>query len=261
MVSYSDIIFEKKPPIGWVTLNRPDKLNSISLKMMEELNDVMNSIWDEENIKVLVITGAGDKAFCAGADITMFQGQKPDSMFHTIRKIVEVTQKIEKFPKPVIAAINGFALGGGCEIAISCDFRIASDKATFGQPEIRLGLIPGAGGTQRLSRLIGLGRTKELCMLGDRITADEAYRIGLVNKVVPADKFREEVQNFAARLAEGPPVALKMAKYACNFGTQVPLDVGLVLESGLFGVLFGTEDMKEGTSAFLEKRKAKFTGK
>lgn len=261
MVNYSDILFEKKPPIGWVTLNRPDKLNSISLKMMEELNDVMNSIWDEENIKVLVITGAGDKAFCAGADITMFQGQKPDSMFHTIRKIVEVTQKIEKFPKPVIAAINGFALGGGCEIAISCDFRIASDKAAFGQPEIRLGLIPGAGGTQRLSRLIGLGRTKELCMLGDRITADEAYRIGLVNKVVPADKFHEEVQNFAARLAEGPPVALKMAKYACNFGTQVPLDVGLVLESGLFGVLFGTEDMKEGTSAFLEKRKAKFTGK
>lgn len=261
MGSYTDIVFEKKPPIGWVTLNRPDKLNSISLKMMEELSDVMSVLWDDDTIRVLVITGAGDKAFCAGADITMFQGQKPDSMFHTIRKIVEVTQKIEKFPKPVIAAINGFALGGGCEIAISCDFRIASDKAAFGQPEIRLGLIPGAGGTQRLSKLIGLGRTKELCMLGDRIPADEAHRIGLVNKVVPADKFHEEVQNFATRLAEGPPVALKMAKYACNFGTQVPLDVGLVLESGLFGVLFGTQDMVEGTSAFLEKRKAKFTGK
>jgi enoyl-CoA hydratase/3-hydroxyacyl-CoA dehydrogenase len=261
MGSYTDIIFEKKPPIGWVTLNRPDKLNSISLKMMEELSDVMSVLWDDENIRVLVITGAGDKAFCAGADITMFQGQKPHSMFHTIRKIVEVTHKIEKFPKPVIAAINGFALGGGCEIAISCDFRIASDKAAFGQPEIRLGLMPGAGGTQRLSKLIGLGRTKELCMLGDRIPADEAYRIGLVNKVFPADKFHEEVQNFATRLAEGPPVALKMAKYACNFGTQVPLDIGLVLESGLFGVLFGTQDMAEGTSAFLEKRKAKFTGK
>jgi len=261
MGSYTDIVFEKKPPIGWVTLNRPDKLNSISLKMMEELSDVMSALWDDEKIRVLVITGAGDKAFCAGADITMFQGQKPNSMFHTIRKIVEVTQKIEKFPKPVIAAINGFALGGGCEIAISCDFRIASDKAAFGQPEIRLGLIPGAGGTQRLSKLIGLGRAKELCMLGDRIPADEAYRVGLVNKVVPADKFHEEVQNFATRLAEGPPVALKMAKYACNFGTQVSLDVGLVLESGVFGVLFGTEDMVEGTSAFLEKRKAKFAGK
>jgi enoyl-CoA hydratase/3-hydroxyacyl-CoA dehydrogenase len=173
----------------------------------------------------------------------------------------ETTQKIEKFPKPVIAAINGLALGGGCEIAISCDFRIASDKAAFGQPEIRLGLIPGAGGTLRLAKLIGLGRAKELCMLGGNIPADEAYRIGLVNKVIPADKFREEVQNFATKLAEGPPVALKMAKYSCNFGTQVAMDVGLVLESGLFSVLFGTEDMVEGTSAFLEKRKAKFTGK
>ncbi|MHA1578423.1 MAG: enoyl-CoA hydratase/isomerase family protein [Candidatus Freyarchaeota archaeon] len=261
MADYKDIVFERKPPIGWVTLNRPDKLNAITLTMMEELSDVMDKLWDDEEIRVLVIIGAGDRAFCAGADITMFQGQKPNSIFHIIRKIVDVTQKVEKFPKPVVAAINGFALGGGCEIAISCDFRIASEKAQFGQPEIRLGIIPGAGGTQRLSRLIGLGRAKELCMLGDRIPADEAYRIGLVNKVVPADKFREEVENFANRLAEGPPIALKMAKYACNFGTQVPLDIGLLLESGVFGVLFGTEDMVEGTTAFLEKRKAKFTGK
>ncbi|WXG39592.1 MAG: enoyl-CoA hydratase/isomerase family protein [Candidatus Freyarchaeum deiterrae] len=261
MVSYTDIVFEKKPPIGWVTLNRPDKFNSITSKMVEELSDVMSVLWDDEKIRVLVITGAGDKAFCAGADINMFEGLKPSSMFHTIRKIAELTQKIEKFPKPVIAAVNGTALGGGCEIAISCDFRIASDKAVFGQPEIRLGLIPGAGGTQRLSKLIGLGKAKELCMLGASIPADEAYRTGLVNKVVPADKLREEVQNLATRLAEGPPVALKMAKYACNFGTQVPLDIGLVLESGVFSILFGTEDMVEGTAAFLEKRKAKFTGK
>ncbi len=261
MGSYKDIIFEKKPPIAWVTFNRPDKLNAISSTLIEELDDVLNTLWDDDEIRVLIITGTGDRAFCAGADITMFQGQKPDSMFHIIRKIVEVTQKMEKFPKPIVAAINGFALGGGCEIAISCDFRLASDKAAFGQPEIMLGLIPGAGGTQRLARLIGLGRAKELCMLGGRIPAAEAHRIGLANMVFPADKFKEEVQNFANRLAEGPPVALKMAKYACNFGTQVPLDVGLVLESGVFGILFGTEDMVEGTSAFLEKRKAKFTGK
>ncbi|MGQ9722377.1 MAG: enoyl-CoA hydratase/isomerase family protein [Candidatus Jordarchaeum sp.] len=261
MGSYKDIIFEKKPPIAWVTFNRPDKLNAISLTLIQELGDVLDTLWDDEEIKVLVLTGTGDRAFCAGADITMFQGQKPNSMFHIIRKIVEVTQKMEKFPKPIIAAINGFALGGGCELAISCDFRLASEKAAFGQPEIMLGLIPGAGGTQRLAKLIGLGRAKELCMLGNRIPADEAHRIGLVNMVFPTDKFKEEVQNFANRLAEGPPVALKMAKYACNFGTQVPLDVGLVLESGVFSVLFGTEDMVEGTSAFLEKRKAKFSGK
>lgn len=261
MGSYKDIIFEKKPPIAWVTFNRPDKLNAISSTLIEELDDVLSTLWDDDEIRVLVITGTGDRAFCAGADITMFQGQKPDSMFHIIRKIVEVTQKMEKFPKPIVAAVNGFALGGGCEIAISCDFRLASDKAAFGQPEIMLGLIPGAGGTQRLARLIGLGRAKELCMLGGRIPAAEAHRIGLVNMVFRADKFQEEVQNFVNRVAEGPPIALKMAKYACNFGAQVPLDVGLVLESGVFGILFGTEDMVEGTSSFLEKRKAKFTGK
>jgi enoyl-CoA hydratase/3-hydroxyacyl-CoA dehydrogenase len=261
MGSYKDIIFEKKPPIAWVTLNRPDRLNAISITLIEEVGDVLDKLWDDDEIRVVVVTGAGDRAFCAGADISMFQGQKPGSIFHVIRKIVEVTQKMEKFPKPIIAAINGFALGGGCEIAISCDFRLASDAAAFGQPEIRLGIIPGAGGTQRLARLIGLGRAKELCMLGNRIPADEAHRIGLVNRVFPADKFQEEVQNFASRLAEGPPIALKMAKYACNFGTQVPLDIGLLVESGVFGVLFGTEDMVEGTSAFLEKRKAKFTGK
>ncbi|MEM2983895.1 MAG: enoyl-CoA hydratase/isomerase family protein [Candidatus Freyarchaeota archaeon] len=261
MGSYKDIIFERKPPVAWVTFNRPERLNAISLTLIEELGDVLDKLWNDEEIRVLVLTGAGDRAFCAGADITMFQGKSPNTMFHIIRKIVEVTEKMEKFPKPIVAAINGFALGGGCELAISCDFRIATDKSAFGQPEIRLGIIPGAGGTQRLSRLIGLGRAKELCMLGDRISAEEAYRIGLVNKVVPADKFQEEVQKFVNRLAEGPPVALKMAKYACNFGTQVPIDVGLVLESGVFGILFGTQDMVEGTSAFLEKRQPKFSGK
>ncbi|MEM2957993.1 MAG: enoyl-CoA hydratase-related protein, partial [Candidatus Jordarchaeaceae archaeon] len=190
-----------------------------------------------------------------------FKGGTPNLGFEATRRLQMVTTRMEKFPKPIIAALNGVALGGGLEIAMACDFRLAKEGTFVGQPEILLGIIPGAGGTQRLSRYVGLGRAKEMVMLGDRVSVEEAQKMGLINKVFPPDKFEEEVKNFANRLAAGPPIALKMAKYAINYGTEVPLDIGLMVESGVFGVLFGTEDMVEGTTAFLEKRFPKFKGK
>jgi len=259
--TYRDTIFKREPPLAWLIFNRPTRLNAISPELIADLDHCLTELWDDEEVKVLILTGAGDRAFCAGADISGFVGGTPSTGFEATRRLQMVTQRMEKFPKPIIAAVNGFALGGGLEIAMACDFRLASEKASFGQPEIMLGIIPGAGGTQRLAKYVGLGRAKEMVMLGDRISAEEAHRIGLVNRVFPIDKFEEEVKNFAMRLAAGPPIALKMAKYAVNYGTEVPLDIGLLVESGLFGVLFGTEDMVEGTTAFLEKRFPKFKGK
>ncbi|MHA1594320.1 MAG: 3-hydroxyacyl-CoA dehydrogenase/enoyl-CoA hydratase family protein [Candidatus Baldrarchaeia archaeon] len=259
-LAFKTIILRKEPPLAWIILNRPQRLNAISPEMVEELDKALDALWGDKEVRVLIITGAGDRAFCAGADVTSFVGATPATVIDFVMKLHMVLDKIERFPKPVIAAINGFALGGGCEIAIACDFRIASDRAQIGQPEILLGLIPGAGGTQRLVRLVGLGKAKEIVMLGDRIPADEAQKIGLVNKVVPADKFEEEVRSFASRLAEYPPIALKMAKYATTFGSQVPLSIGGLLEMGLFSLLFSTKDFMEGVSAFLSKRKPKFKG-
>lgn len=259
--TYKATIFEREPPLAWLTFNRPTRLNSISPELVADLDHCLTELWNDEEVRVLILKGAGDRAFCAGADISGFVGGTPNSAFNVTRGLQMVTTRMEKFPKPIIAAIHGFALGGGLEIAMACDFRLASENASFGQPEIMLGIIPGAGGTQRLFKYVGLGRAKEIVMLGERINAEEAHRIGLVNKVFTVDKFEEEVKNFATRLAAGPPIALKMAKYAVNYGTQVPLDIGLLLESGVFSVLFGTEDMVEGTTAFLEKKMPKFKGK
>ena len=259
--TYKATIFKREPPLAWLIFNRPQRLNAINPDLTADLDHCLTELWNDDEVRVLILTGAGDRAFCAGADISGFKGGTPNLGFEATRGLQMVTQRMEKFPKPIIAALNGFALGGGLEIAMSCDFRLAVESAFVGQPEIMLGIIPGAGGTQRLSKFVGLGRAKEMVMLGDRVGAEEAHRIGLVNRVFPVDKFEEEVKNFANRLASGPPIALKMAKYAVNFGTEVPLDIGLVLESGVFGVLFGTEDMVEGTSAFLEKRFPKFKGK
>ncbi|MEM3587031.1 MAG: 3-hydroxyacyl-CoA dehydrogenase NAD-binding domain-containing protein [Candidatus Jordarchaeaceae archaeon] len=259
--TYKATIFKREPPLAWLIFNRPQRLNSISPELTADISHCLDELWDDEEVKVLIITGAGDRAFCAGADISGFKGGMPNAAFELARRLQMVTAKMEKFPKPIIAAVNGFALGGGLELAMACDFRLAVESASFGQPEILLGLIPGAGGTQRLAKYVGFGRAKEMIMLGDRNNAQEALKTGLVNRVFPADKFEQEVKNFARRLAAGPPIALKMAKYAVNYGTEVPLDVGLVLESGLFGVLFGTEDMVEGTTAFMEKRTPKFKGK
>jgi len=257
---YKEIILRREPPLAWIILNRPHRMNAITATMGEELSRALDELWFDGEVRVLIITGAGDRAFSVGADVTAFGGGTPDSAFMLARSLQEVTMKIEKFPKPVIAAVRGHALGGGCEIAMACDFRIASSNSTFGQPEIRLGIIPGAGGTIRMAKLVGLTKAKELVMLGDRITAEEAEKIGLINKVVPLERFEEEVRAFAMRLAEGPPVALKAAKYSMNFGTQIPLDIGLMLESSLFGILFSTKDMVEGVTAFLSKKKPTFKG-
>jgi enoyl-CoA hydratase/3-hydroxyacyl-CoA dehydrogenase len=228
---------------------------------MEELADVLDTAEKDASVKCLVITGDGDRAFSAGADVTMFPKATPVAAEAFSRAGQKVFSKIEEMSKPVIAAINGFALGGGLELALACDFRVAAEHAELGSPEILLGLIPGWGGTQRLVRILGLAKAKELVMLGTRVKADEALKIGLVHKVVNYDKLREEAGALAQKLAEGPPIAMKYAKQAVNFGTQVPLDVGLRIESGLMGLSFSTEDLKEGLEAFMARRKAEFKGK
>jgi len=228
---------------------------------MEELADVLDTAEKDPSVKCLVITGDGDRAFSAGADVTMFPKATPVKAEEFSRAGQKVFGKIEEMSKPVIAAINGFALGGGLELALACDFRVAAEHAELGSPEIGLGLIPGWGGTQRLVRIVGLAKAKEMVLLGNRLKAEEALKIGLVTRVVHYDKLRDEVRELAKKLSEGPPIAMKYAKYALNFGTQVPLDMGLRLESGLMGLTFSTEDLKEGVEAFMSRRKAEFKGK
>ncbi|WP_069807647.1 3-hydroxyacyl-CoA dehydrogenase/enoyl-CoA hydratase family protein [Vulcanisaeta thermophila] len=260
-VEFKEIILKKEPPLAWIILNRPMRLNTLTMTMMEEISKALDMLWDDKDVRVVIFRGAGDRAFSAGADVTAFAGPLHTYYFYiSNRKFQEVVSKIERFPKPTIAAIDGYALGGGLELALACDFRIATDRSELGQPEINLGIIPGAGGTQRLIRYVGLGRAKELIMLGDRIKAEEAYRIGLVNRVVPKEKFEEEVRSFAMKLAQGPPIALTYAKYAINFGTQVPTDIGLMLEAAFFSMATTTKDAQEGVLAFLNRRKPEFKG-
>jgi enoyl-CoA hydratase/3-hydroxyacyl-CoA dehydrogenase len=260
-VEFKEIMLRKEPPLAWIILNRPQRLNALTLTMLEELSRALDMLWDDKEVRVVIIRGAGDRAFSAGADVSSFAGPLHTYYFFLYnRRFQEAVSKIERFPKPVIAAIDGYALGGGLEIAMTCDFRIATERSEFGQPEITLGILPGAGGTQRLIRLVGMAKAKELIMLGDRIKADEAYRIGLVNKVVPKERFEEEVRSFAMKLAQGPPIALTYAKYAINFGTQVPTDIGLMLESAFFSMAVNTKDAQEGVMAFLTKRRPEFKG-
>jgi enoyl-CoA hydratase/3-hydroxyacyl-CoA dehydrogenase len=228
---------------------------------MEELADVLDTAERDASVRCLIITGDGDRAFSAGADVTMFPKATPTKAEEFSRSGQKVFSKIEEMSKPVVAAINGFALGGGLELALACDFRIAAEHAELGSPEIALGLIPGWGGTQRLVRIVGLAKAKELVMLGIRLKADEALKAGLVNKVVNYEKLKDEARELAQKLADGPPLAMKYAKQAVNFGTQVPLEVGLRLEAGLMGLTFSTDDLKEGLEAFMARRKAEFKGK
>ncbi|MEM1649915.1 MAG: enoyl-CoA hydratase-related protein, partial [Sulfolobales archaeon] len=241
-------------------LNRPERLNAINIEMLQELSRVLDELEADDSVRVIVITGSG-RAFSAGADVTGFAGVNPVKAYIFSRRFQEVLSKIEKLAKPVIAAINGYALGGGLEIALACDIRIASEGAMLGQPEINLGLIPGAGGTQRLSRLIGLGRALEIIFTGDMIPAREAERIGLVNRVVPSENFEREVRSIAVKISEKAPIALMAAKHAARYGVEAPLEAGLTLESAEFGILFSTEDLIEGVSAFLQKRKPEFKGR
>lgn len=259
-MTYSNILFEVQEGVGILTFNRPKALNALNSETLDELADVVKRAHCDETIRVLVLTGAGDRAFVAGADITGFPAMNGLQARLFAERGQGIFFDIENLPKPVIACVNGFALGGGCELAMSCDFIYASDKAKFGQPEVNLGLIPGFGGTQRLMRLIGRAKTKELCMTGEMIDAQQAKELGLAAKVFPADQLVEETMKVARALAAKSPGVLRSVKKVVDSGADIDLRNGCALEAESFGICFGTEDMREGVSAFLEKRKPEFKG-
>ncbi|MBU2494380.1 MAG: enoyl-CoA hydratase/isomerase family protein [Bacteroidetes bacterium] len=260
-MSYQNILFEIKNSVGIVTVNRPDKLNALNNDTIKELNDVFSEIKNNDDVSVVILTGAGEKAFVAGADISELNKLDLLSGKEFSEKGQEVFNLIENLDKPVIAAVNGYALGGGCELSLACHIRIASEKAKFGQPEVNLAVIPGYGGTQRLARLINSGRALEYILTGDMIDAGEAYRIGLVNKVYPTEELMPKTIDMAEKIASKGQTAVKMSVRAVVSCDELSQKEGQKLEAGLFGVCCGTEDFKEGTSAFLEKRKPNFTNK
>ncbi len=259
-MDYKNILFTVEDGVALLTFNRPKALNAMNSETMTELMQAATVCKNDDNIKVLVLTGAGDKSFVAGADISEMQNLRPKEALAFMELGHETLRLIETMPKPSIAAVNGFALGGGTEISMSCDMRFASETARFGQPEILIGLIPGWGGTQRLARLVGFGRAKELIMGGDQINAQRAYEIGLVNRLYPADQLMAETKKFAAKMARLPGFALKMAKHAINYGYDLSLDNANRLETECCAQCFSTDDQKEGMTAFLEKRKPNFKG-
>jgi enoyl-CoA hydratase len=258
---YNTLIYEKKDNIGVLTVNRPDKLNALSNELTEELQHLLDEIEKDVDLRVVVITGAGDKAFVAGADINELVERDALKGRDVSRFRQALFARIENLPVPVIAAVNGYALGGGLELALACNIRIASEKAKFGAPEVKLGIIPGDGGTQRLPRLVGLGRAMELVLTGDFIDAQEAHRIGLVNRVVSPDELMESVMTLAKKIASRPPLAVKYAKEAVNRSQEGDTTSGYALESYLHALACTTEDKTEGVAAFLEKRKGQFKGK
>jgi enoyl-CoA hydratase len=252
---------EVRDAIAIITIDRPKVLNALNAQTVAEIGEAFEQVRNDDAVRAVILTGGGEKAFVAGADINELATMNPITGKETAERGQRVFTAIERFPKPVIAAVNGFALGGGCELALACHIRIASDKAQLGLPEVTLGIIPGYGGTQRMARLLGKGKALELICTGDRIPADEAERIGLVNKVVPADQLMASAEEMARKMASRGPVAIRAAIEAVMIGSDMPQDAGLVLEATLFGLLASTSDMKEGMGAFLEKRPAKFTGK
>ena len=260
-MDYKNILFTVDKNIATLTFNRPQVLNAMNMDVLKEIYDAVSVSSADDGIRVLILTGAGDKSFVAGADIAQMQSCTAVDIQQLMEMGHSTLRLIETMSKPAIAAINGFALGGGVEIAMACDVRFASETAVFGQPEILIGVIPGWGGTQRLSRLVGMGIAKEIILGGIQISARRAYEIGLVNKVVAPDKLMEEANKFAAKLASLPAFALKMAKNAINYGFDMSLDNAGKLEIGCIAQCFSTEDQKEGMKAFLEKRKPNFIGK
>jgi enoyl-CoA hydratase len=256
-----NLTVERDGAVAVVTINRPKVLNALNTATLAELAAAMAALGADGDVRCVILTGAGDKSFVAGADINELAAQSPVGGREHALKGQQVLDTVEHLGKPVIAAINGYALGGGCELAMACTIRIAADRARMGQPEINLGLIPGYGGTQRLARLVGSGRALELMLTGDQIPAAEALRIGLVNRVVPAADLMAESRALAAAIAAKPPVAVRYILEAVHRGMQLPLREAEVFEATLFGLAASTEDMREGTAAFLQKRKPGFKGK
>ncbi|HUD64779.1 MAG TPA: enoyl-CoA hydratase-related protein [Candidatus Sulfotelmatobacter sp.] len=260
-MNFENILLEKKSAIAYVTVNRPKVLNALNMATMEELRGAFHDIKNDKTIRVVIFSGAGPKAFIAGADIGELAKNDAVSGKEYTHRGQSVLNLIENLGKPVIACINGFALGGGCEIAMACTLRLASENAQLGQPEVKLGIIPGYGGTQRLPRLVGKGIAMQMVLAGEMITAQEAYRIGLVNEVVAAAELIPRAEAIAAKIIANAPLAVQYAMEAVIKGMEMPLAEGLYLEATLFGLCCATEDKKEGTSAFLEKRAAQFKGK
>lgn len=252
--------FENRDGIALITVNRPDKLNALNETVITELGEVAARLRDDDSIRAAILTGAGPKAFVAGADISELASCDPTGAQALSRKGSMTFRQFERSSKPVVAAVNGFALGGGCELAMSCHIRLASENARFGQPEVKLGIIPGYGGTVRFPRLVGRGRAMELLLTGAMIDAQEAYRIGLVNRVVAAEQLIPECEKLLRAILENGPLAVAGCLRMVDEQEHLPLDEALAEESSRFGELAGTSDFKEGTAAFLEKRKAVFAG-
>jgi len=258
---YENILYEIKGGSAVLTIARPDKLNALNRATLEELAKAISAAADDEAVKAVVLTGAGEKAFVAGADIAEIAGLDAASGREFALFGQGVYRTIETLPKPVIAAVNGFALGGGCELAMACHIRIASENAQFGQPEVNLGVIAGYGGTQRMARLVGKGRALELLLTGDRVDARRACEIGLVNAVVPLQDLLPKALEMATKMGAKAPLAVRHCLEAVNAGLDMPLEQGCYLEATLFGLCCASEDMREGTGAFLEKRKPVFKGR
>jgi enoyl-CoA hydratase/carnithine racemase len=259
--TFANILYERKGAIAYVTLNRPKVMNALSHATWEDLEAAFSDARDDDAVRGVILTGAGDKAFIAGADISELAHVTAVQAEQSSAYGQKVLNLIENLGKPVIAAINGFALGGGCETAMACTIRIASENAKFGQPEVKLGLLPGGGGTQRLPRLVGKGRALQLILTGGVISAAEAYRIGLVNEVVPPAQLIARAEAILGEIFSNAPLAVKFSLQAVNDGVETTLAEGFALEASYFGLCAGTEDTKEGTTAFLEKRKAQFQGR
>ena len=259
-MTYENILREDKDGIAFITVNRPDKLNALNNQTIAELQHVFEAVSDDDAVKAVILTGSGEKAFVAGADIGELATQTSLTARPLAMKGQHLMDTVEATPKPVVAAVNGFALGGGCELALACHFRVASDNAVLGLPEVTLGIIPGYGGTQRLPRVIGKGRAMEMILTAQPVDAAEAHRIGLVNKVYPQAELMAQAEKTVRKILKAGPVAVRFAIDAVNHGGEMPLADGLNYEATFFGLLASTNDLKEGMQAFLEKRPADFTG-
>jgi len=260
-MEYKNLLEEVDNYIAVVTINRPEKMNALNNKTIEELDIAFTQLNNDENVYVIILTGSGEKAFVAGADISELNKLNEQTAKMFSEKGQKVFRKIEKMEKPVIAAVNGYALGGGCEISLACNIRLASDNAVFGQPEVNLGIIPGYGGTQRLTRLINSGRAAEYILTGDMINAEEALKIGLVNKVFKQNELLDKAKEMAKKICSKGQFAVRMAMKSINIVDEVSGSEGQNYEAGVFALCCGTDDFKEGTSAFLEKRKPQFKNK